>query len=198
MLTAHGDEGNRPNSEKGRRRWLCSGRPVPMVMAALRCPSGRGKRLKRCGSARRGFWWGRFTLAAPPSDESATNRAAAGTAGRRRRRPRCAAARLGFWESAPGWWRPLIKGRAHPLACGPRLGGGAGVRGRDSLSPARARRGVRDDKGAHRSATVEGGRQSGPCWANSEVGLRQSGGLWWPGGKDQGARADLSGWAWPN
>jgi hypothetical protein len=33
---------------------------------------------------------------------------------------------LGFWEPASGWWRPLIKGHAHPLACGPRLGGGVG------------------------------------------------------------------------
>jgi hypothetical protein len=104
MLTAHGDEGNRPNSEKGRRRWLCSERPVPMVMAALRCPSGRGKRLQRCSSARRGFRRGRFTLAAPPSDESATTGggytgggARLGNGGRRQ-----VEARRGSWGRARG------------------------------------------------------------------------------------------------
>jgi hypothetical protein len=44
------------------------------------------------------------------------------------------------------------------MACGPPLGGGAGVCGRDSQSPTPARRRVRDDKGGHRSVTVvEGG-----------------------------------------
>jgi hypothetical protein len=72
---------------------------------------------------------------------------------------------LGFWEPAPGWWRPLIKGRAHPLACGRPLGGGAGVCGRDSQSPSPARRRVRDDKGGPRVSDRGGGRRSGPCWA---------------------------------
>jgi hypothetical protein len=164
---------------------LCSGgRRWSPAAAVFRCASGRGGRLKRCGSARRSFRRGRFTLAAPPSDESATNRAAAGTAGRRHRC--CAAARLGFWESAPGWWRPLIKGRAHPLACGPRLGGGACVRGRDSQCPARARRGVRDDKGAHRSATVEGGGEAGLSGPKVKLGCGHRGGLRWSGEKTRG------------
>jgi hypothetical protein len=92
-----------------------------------------------------------------------------------RRRRTCVARRrqdarqqwLGFWEPAPGWWWPLIKGRAHLLACGPRLGGGAGERGRDrdfAWSPARARCKVRDDKGGPPVSDRGGGRRSGPCW----------------------------------
>jgi hypothetical protein len=56
MLTAHGDEGNRPNSEKGRCRWLCSGRPVPMVMAALRWSTRDGKRRYGFGSSSWSYW----------------------------------------------------------------------------------------------------------------------------------------------
>jgi hypothetical protein len=48
------------------------------------------------------------------------------------------------------------------------------VRGRDSQSPALARRGVRDDKGGPPVSDRGGGRRSGPCWAKSGVGLRKS------------------------
>jgi hypothetical protein len=61
------------------------------------------------------------------------------------------------------------------------------VRGRNSQSPARARSGVRDDKGAHQSATVEGEGEAGLAGPIVKLGCGHRGGgvavVW---RKDQG------------
>jgi hypothetical protein len=63
------------------------------------------------------------------------------------------------------------------------------VRGRNSQSPARARSGVRDDKGAHQSATVEGEGEAGLAGPIVKLGCGHrggGGGLRWSGEKTRG------------
>jgi hypothetical protein len=167
------------------------GRLGSNAAAALRCWTGDGERLRRCSAT---SWTSRRRRWVPAGVCDGGPRQRRTCVVRRRRN--AGRQRLGFWESAPGWWRPLIKGRAHPLVCGPRLGGGEGVRGRDSQSPALARRGVRDDKGGPPVSDRGGGGEAGLAGPKVELGCGNRGGSRWPGGKDQGARADFCGWAW--